>query len=116
MKLYQLSGVALLALTTLAGCGNGDAPVEVSVSYQQETHFLSGEPMEVPIVVITATADEVEVSRTIMNRGNSCGIKSWIGRGNLKYGQSLKGRLSCEPDAVKEVKVETNQGDYTFNF
>lgn len=67
-------------------------------------------------VVIAATADQVTVKNAKINRGNSCPSLRWYGNGSLKYGQSLKDSNMCDPDRIKEVTVETDQGDYTFNF
>lgn len=116
MKLYQLSSVALLALTALAGCGNGDAPVEVTVTQKEKTYTSGYDNPYITYLVFTAKADQVTIKSAEINRGNSCRTLSWYGNGTLRFGQSLQASNLCEPDQIKEVKVETDQGDYTFNF
>lgn len=115
MKLYPAYLALLCIVISITGCSSADAPVKVSLSQQQNATLWS-EGTLMTYVVIAATADQVTVKNAKINRGNSCPSLRWYGNGSLKYGQSLKDSNMCDPDRIKEVTVETDQGDYTFNF
>ena len=114
MKLYPSCLAVLCLVGSITGC-SGSAPVEVSLTQQQNATLWS-DGVQMTYMVITAKADQVTVKSAKINRGNSCAPLSWYGNGNLKYGQSIKASNRCDPDAIKEVTVQTDQGDYTFNF
>lgn len=109
-----LSTLFLFGLTACSA--SPKAPVELSFSTEPAPNNYYTFPY-VSYLNVQAVADAVHVKKIIVNKGN-CPIYAWSGNGrnpHLKFGQSLQASLKCQDTQVKEVTVETDQGDFTFN-
>lgn len=93
----------------LSGCG--DSPIDVSLDMAPGLDGFS--PLR--YLVVTSKVDSVKLSKVEVNRGN-CKTFNWRGPNPLQFGQEKRGMLVCDLDQVKEVVVETDQGEYTFTF
>ena len=105
--------VKILARLTLLSCvigilsGCGESPVEVRLEPSEEGH--------VTHVVISGVVDDVQLKGFTINRGNCTGSFFEKGR-HLKFGESSKIYGGCHINEVKEVEIDTDQGEYTFTF
>lgn len=101
----------LAAALVLGLTGCGDAPIEVSLDTAPGLDGFS--PLK--YLVVTSKVDDVRLTNIKVNRGN-CKTFNWRGPNPLQFGQEKRGMLTCDLDQVKEVVVETDQGEYTFTF
>jgi hypothetical protein len=83
----------------------------------QNTHQAPGLSGFSPLryLVISSRVDSVKLTKATVNRGN-CKTFNWRGPNPLQFGQEKRAMLSCDLDQVKEVVVETDQGEFTFTF
>lgn len=101
-----------LAISSLSGCSS-EPNIEVSIQPNQYHGSL--------VFIIQAIADEVVVENVVINRGNCvlpAGTAKDIDRTvKLGFGQNYRGYSpSCTVNDVKEIKVTTDEGTFTFNF
>lgn len=95
------------------------APVSVNINFDENPAYeYQGQyaPMFYSHIHIQSTVDQVRINRVSINRGN-CPISFWVYKNpNLKFGQEMKAVLRCDMEQVREVTVDTDQGEFTFNF
>lgn len=96
-------------MLTLSGCG--DSPIDVSLDTAPGLDGFSS----LRYLVVSSKVDSVKLNKIEVNRGN-CKTFNWRGPNPLKFGQEKRGMLVCDLDQVKEVLVETDQGEFTFTF
>lgn len=102
--------VAIVALVAaLAGCG--ESPIDVSLDTAPGLNGFS----DLNYLVVSGKVDNIKLNTATVNRGN-CKAFNWRGPNPLKFGQELRGMLSCDVDQVKEVVLKTDQGEFTFSF
>lgn len=108
----------LCVLWGLSACSSQSAPIAVNLEVKENPahQYFSYESMYQSIIEIQSTVDQVQVNKVLINRGN-CPISYWLYKNpNLKFGYAMQAVLSCDMDQIREVTVETDQGEFTFNF
>ena len=109
----------ILITWSLSACGlNQPAPITVNIEVKENPahQYFSYASMYQSIIEIQSTVDQVQVNRVLINRGN-CPISHWRQKNpNLKFGNAMQAVLSCDMEQVREVTVDTDQGEFTFNF
>lgn len=92
-----------------------EPPVEFHLS---EEYDIGGNPFLQ--LNMTAIVDQVEIYDVTINRGNTCAPKfwhrQWAGHGTLKFGHVRTAFMGCNVNAIKEVSVSTDVGEFVFNF
>lgn len=107
----QLSAACAVALLILQGC-SAKPNVEVSVQAGPLSHMVT--------FYVRAIADEAFVKDVAINRGN-CTL-GYITKDEfsktikLKFGETVQGSGICTLPNVKEIKVSTDAGAFTFPF
>lgn len=112
MRLVALAVFASVA-AALPACSSSKSDVEVSL--QTNPHW--GTLM----YNIQANTDDVVISEVVVNRGNCSvppGTAAELERTvKLKFGQAWRGYSpNCQVANVKEVRVTTGRGSFTFSF
>lgn len=118
-----MAGVLLAACSAqdATSAESGSDPMPLDVRLDQEVNSLNpaGDMVWMrqfhSFVHIAALEDEVTVLDARVNRGN-CSVSWYSHNSPLRFGQEIKGMLSCDQDNVREVTVTTDKGTYTFNF
>ncbi|ANS86556.1 hypothetical protein VSVS12_02817 [Vibrio scophthalmi] len=96
----------------------GSAPLDIRVSTAPTQHNIE----------ITALANNLAINAVVMNRGN-CEVQRSLTRlqiiqnkprprfpVTLQYGQTIQAWALKSQCAVREIMVQTNQGDWTWTF
>lgn len=104
----------------LSACGlNESTPISVNINLEENPAYqYQGEyaALYYNYIHIQSTVDQVRINRVSINRGN-CPISFGVYQNpNLKFGQVMKAVLGCDMEQVREVTVDTDQGEFTFNF
>jgi hypothetical protein len=110
----------LYMLWGLSACStHQSAPISVNINLEENPAYqYQGEyaALYYSYIHIQSTVDQISINRVSINRGN-CPISFWVYKNpNLKFGQEMKAVLRCDMEQVREVTVETDQGEFTFNF
>lgn len=70
-------------------------------------------------IVIQSKVDSIVINNVTINRGNNCNINDYSRDkylpANLKFGRYTRLSIDCDVNYIKEVEVETNLGNYTFD-
>ena len=99
-------------------CGGVDkAPIEVSIT-EQYNKFLY---RNIKYLNITSLVDSIKITNIIPNKGN-CKVGGVLDKNGVKinktlsYGQTWDYIPLSNCDKILEVKIETDQGNWTFSF
>lgn len=70
-------------------------------------------------IVIQSKVDSIVINNVTINRGNNCNINDYSRDkylpANLKFGRYTRLSIDCDVNYIREVEVETNLGNYTFD-
>ncbi|WP_407561754.1 hypothetical protein [Acinetobacter baumannii] len=70
-------------------------------------------------IVIQSKVDRIVINNVTINRGNNCNINDYSRDkylpANLKFGRYTRLSIDCDVNYIREVEVETNLGNYTFD-
>ncbi len=129
----QENGAAVYDAEVIAQCGeliedtqdnntqvSSETPIEVNMEVRPDPVY----GLPTTFVMVLSKVDLINIKQILINRGN-CHIMNWKGSPELKFGQYVTVAISkagngkipgCTSANIKEVKVETDTGEYIFSF
>lgn len=106
--------IVLICLGLLTACGEEEVPVDVYATKhvdQWNRHYVE--------VQVVSKTDDIELQNIVVDRGNC--KSSWLAGwekalpSTLKFGRKFTARFGSNC-SVLQVDIETDQGDWTFDF
>jgi spore coat protein U-like protein len=109
--MIKLAIIITFIATLISGCSS-EPPVAVELK-SRVTHYPPMGDALTTEIHISAQVDSIKVNSIVVNRGN-CKVN---GHGtSLNFGQHAKFEVNGYSCDVKEVEVDTEEGNFTFTF